>query len=258
MASGAYNLLVVGKETTLESDLGPISPRLADDGSPVLAQGEHVLWQGALNTSVLRQISNNLPLKTVWKFPVGADVWVTDRRVVYACKKFEAGEWKTALMEETGPLVAAVESAKAVAHRVGKVAVGQVWYEWPTQCLLLRNKTWLGSKAATLGMTCVDPWDDALVRLLLSDRNEAKVAEVARIVIRAIAEQRLASPVTEDARAALAAQAQNPVTQSGEHPFGTSDNSRDPFTGVGYGKAMFFTLAGATKIGAVPAKTQCG
>jgi hypothetical protein len=258
MASGGYNLVIVTKDPTLGSDLGPVFPRLADDGSPVLGQGEQVLWQGVLNVSALRQISDNLSLKTVWRFPVGADVWVTDQRVVYCCKKFEAGEWKTAFFEETGPLVAAVESAKAVAHRVGKMAVGQVWYEWPAQFLLLRNRTWLGSKAATLGVTCVDPWDDALVRLLLSDRNEAKVAEVARILIRAIAEQRLVSPLTEDARAALAAQSQNPVTQSGEHPFGTSDNSRDPFTGVAYGKAMFFTLAGATKIGEVPANRQFG
>ena len=249
MASGAYNLVIVAKGPALESDLGPVVPRVADDGSPVLGQDEHVLWRGVLNASVLRQISDDLPLKTVWKFPVGADVWVTDRRVIYSCKKFEAGEWKTAFFEETGPLVAAVESAKAVAHRVGKMAVGQVWYEWPVQFLLLRNKTRLGLKGAALGVTCVDPWDDALVRLLLSDRNEAKVANVARIVIRAIAERRLASPLTDQARAALAAQAQNPVTRSGEHPFGPSDNSRDPFSSAAYGEAMYFTLEGATKIG---------
>ncbi len=249
MGNSANNLAVVAKGPTMESDLGPVFPRFADDGSPVLGLGEHVLWQGVLNASVLRQISDNLPLKTVWKFPVGADVWVTDRRVVYSCKKFEAGEWKTAFFEETGPLVAAVESAKAVAHRVGKVAAGQVCYEWPTQFLLLRNKTWMGLKAATLGMTCVDPWDDALVRLLLSDRNEEKVADVARIVIQAIAEWRLASSLTDDTRVALIEQAQNPVTQAGEHPFGTSDNWRNPFAEAPYGKAMLFTLQGATKIG---------
>jgi hypothetical protein len=252
MASGAYNLVIVANGPTLKSDLGPVFPRLGEDGSPVLGQGEHVLWQGVLNASVLRQISDNLPLKVVWKFPVGANVWVTDRRLVYSCKKFEAGRWKTAFFEETGPLVATVESVKAVAHRVGKVAAGQVCYEWPTQFLLLRNKTWLGAKGAALGMTCVDPWDDALVRLLLSDRNETKVADVARIVIRAIAERRLASdgPLTDDKRAALAAQAQNPVTQSGEHPFGTiSQDSLNPFASAPYGKAMSFALQGATKIG---------
>jgi hypothetical protein len=249
MLTGPNNLLRVSSLRSAPSAIS-LFPQTTTAGSPVFASDEKVIWQGPLDAAVLRQKADDRPLAPIWEFPVAASVWVTNHRLLYVCKKFIAGEWKWAWTEETGVLVSAVNSIRAVSRRVGRIAVGQVRHEWPVDVLLMREKPALGRSRAVFGITCVDPWDDALVRLLLRDSDHAKVAGFTRMVIKTIGGYRLASNASIDAgtKSQLAHQIQSPVTREGEHPFGADECALDPFASRVADKPMFFVLGGAIKI----------
>lgn len=249
MLAGPNNLLRIASLRS-PPPASPVFPQTTIAGLPVFGSGEKVIWQGSLNAAVLRQKADGRPLASVWTFPVPANVWVTNHRLLYTCKKFTAGEWKWAWAEETGPLVSTVNSITAVSRRVGRIAAGQVCHEWPVDVLLMREKPGIGRIRAVFGITCVDSWDDALVRLVLRDSDHAKVAALAHTVIKTICECRVAgNPVLDaNSRSQLARQAESPMTKEGERPFGAGGCTLDPFAGQSASKPMFFLLNGAIKI----------
>jgi hypothetical protein len=250
VTAGPNNLLLI-RRLHEPSECGSMFPALDGRVSPMLDVDERVIWHGPLRTGVLRQKADGGRLILRWEFAAAADVWLTDRRVVYTCRKFTAGDWKTAWTGVEDALASSVNSITAQAHRLGRIAVGHVRHEWPIDVVLARQVPRVAKPKAVVGITCVDPWDDALVRLRFHDPDHAKMAGVARILIRTIAERRLAADgaLAPDAAATLGRQRHSPVTVDGQHPFGSGPTVADPFGGLAAGKMLAFSLPGAVKIG---------
>jgi len=253
-AAPPTNLLtVVRRDAALAG--GHLFPTMDDTGKPVFDADERTIWSGSLRAYFLRQRENGRPLVRVWELPGPAEVWLTDRRLVFTCSKFTAGDWKKMAVawiswdEFWNELITStVKTIAAEKRRHGRIAVGQVRHEWPVDVLLTRQKPRVGRQQTVLGLTCVDPWDDALVRLVLVDPSESVIAGLSRAVIQAIASHRLRESVPEEAAALLTQQEHNPVTTDGAHPLGSAPGGSEVFAGQPLKHAMTFSLPGATKI----------
>jgi hypothetical protein len=253
-AASPVNLLTVVRRDAASVG-GSLFPSMGDTGEPVFDTDERTLWSGPLRVFLLRERANGRPLVLTWEFPAPANVWLTDRRLVFSCKKFTAGDWKKLAIAWTDSvgflteaLASTVNSVTAEARRHGRIAVGQVRHEWPVNVRLTRHKPRVGRQQALLGLTCVDPWDDAQVRLLLGDSSESLIAGLAQTAVQAIAEHRLRRSVPEEAVALLTQQEAHPVTTDGRHPFGPGPESSNVFSGRPSRDALTFSLPGAAKI----------
>jgi hypothetical protein len=224
---------------------GGMFPDMGQDGQPLFATGEHTIWQGRMHVGFLRQRANNRPLDRIWELPEPAEVWMTDRRLVFTCKKFTEGDWKTAWTDWTEFLASTVNSIRAEVKRYGKRAVGQVRYEWPTSIQLMSRRVRM-RRVTYLGIDCVDPWDDAIVRLVLYDKAQEQVIGLTRMMVTANAAYRLSRSLPDGAEALLKQQAHVPVTSDQRHPFGPGESPRLPTLSLG--ETLTFPLPGAIKI----------
>lgn len=243
---GPANLLTLVPRHHASSG-GGLFPDIGEDGQPVFAADEAALWSGKLHVGLLRQRADNRPLARVWELPEPAEVWLTDRRLIFSCKKFTAGDWKTAWMGWEDFLVSAVNSISAEARRFGRQAIGQVRYEWPASLQLMSRRVKL-RQLVLLGIDCVDPWDDAVVRLVLYDKSQAPVADLTRRFVTASAAYRLHRSLPDGATTLLQQQAEYPITSDQRHPFGSSPGDSAQLTALRPGESMTFSLPGATKI----------
>ena len=219
---------------------GRIFPDIDAMGDPVFETDERIIWHDSLRISVLRQRANDRPLAVIWESPVPASVWLTDRRLVFSCKKFTSGDWKVAWMDWGELLVSTVNSVSAEIHRFGKMAIGQIRHEWPIGIFLKRLKPRIGRQLTLMGVTCIDPWDDAQVRLNLGSTSETVMTELAQAAVQAAAAHRLVRAVSPEAVEVLKQQAERPT--AGDH------RSLDAFSAVRPGESITFPLPGATKI----------
>jgi len=226
---------------------GGLFPDISEHGQPIFEPGEATIWSGRLRAGLLRQRANDRPLARVWELPEPAEVWLTDRRLVFICRKFTAGDWKTAWLDWTDLLASTVNSISAEMRRHGRVATGQVRYEWPVSLQLMSRRVNL-RQLTLLGIDCVDPWDDAVVRLVLYDKSQELVAGLARMMITANAAYRLQRSAPAGAAVLLSQHAQYPVTDDKRRPFGSAAGDSHRFTGLRPGESMTFSLPGATKI----------
>jgi hypothetical protein len=226
---------------------GGLSPDISEDGQPIFEPGEDTIWSGRLRAGLLRQRANDRPLARVWEFPVPAEVWLTDRRLVFICRKFTASDWKTAWLDWTELLASTVNSISAEMRRFGRVAIGQVRYEWPVSVQLMSRRVNM-RQLTLLGVDCVDPWDDAIVRLVLYDKSQELVADLTRMMVTANAAYRLRRSAPVGAAILLRQHTQCPITDDQRHPFGSAAGGSHRFTGLRPGESMTFSLPGATKI----------
>ncbi len=226
---------------------GGLFPDISEDGQPIFEPGERTMWSGRLRVGLLRQRANDRPLARVWELPEPAEVWLTDRRLVFICRKFTAGDWKTAWLDWTDFLASTVNSISAEMRRHGRVAIGQVRYEWPVSLQLTSRRVNM-RQLTLLGINCVDPWDDAIVRLVLYDKSQELVADLTRMMITANAAYRLHRSAPAATAVLLSQHAQYPVTDDQRHPFGSAAGDSHRFTDLRPGESMTFSLPGATKI----------
>jgi hypothetical protein len=226
---------------------GGLFPDMGQDGEPVFVTGERIIWSGRMHVGFLRQRANNRPLDRIWELPEPAEVWLTDRRLVFTCKKFTEGDWKTAWMDWTEFLASSVNSIRAELKRYGRRAVGQIRYEWPTSIELMRRRVRM-RQVSYLGVDCVDPWDDAIVRLVLFDKSAEHVAGLTRMIVTASAAYRLTRSLPAGAEALLRQQADCPVTADQTHPFGSGPGDSGQLPSLDPGATLTFPLPGAIKI----------
>jgi hypothetical protein len=243
---GPVNLLALVPRHAASAG-GGLFPDVGQDGQPVFGAGEGAVWSGKLHVALLRQRANNRPLDRIWEFPEPAEVWLTDRRLVFICKKFTAGDWKTAWLDWTDFLASAVNSIRAEMKRYGRLAVGQVRYEWPVSVELMSRRVKL-RQLIFLGIDCIDPWDDAIVRLVLYDKSEESVAGLTRKMVVANAAYRLNGSLPDGEAAVLRQQAAHPITSDQRHPFGPGPGDSQQAVALRQGETLTFSLPGATKI----------
>lgn len=115
---------------------GPAWPELDADGIPVLEPGETVHAQ--IRAS-LKFMGGSDPdrLKPRCEPDDKADVWITDRRVVYTISAYDKGARHGAFENTmTGIALKAASRGAARARRGGKIAAGQVRYEWPVDVVV--------------------------------------------------------------------------------------------------------------------------
>jgi hypothetical protein len=228
---------------------GGLFPDMDQDGQPVFAPGERTIWSGRMRVGFLRQRADNRPLDRIWELPEPAEVWLTDRRLIFTCKKFTEGDWKTAWMDWTEFLASTVNSIRAELKRHGKRAIGQIRYEWPTSIQLMSRRVRM-RQVTFVGIDCVDPWDDAIVRLVLYDKSQEHAADLARIVVSACAAYRLSRSLPDGAEALLRQQAVHPITSDQRRPFGSGPGESPQPASLSPGETLTFPLPGATKISA--------
>ncbi|MGO9077856.1 MAG: hypothetical protein ACLQDY_02285 [Streptosporangiaceae bacterium] len=234
---------------------GGLFPDISDDGQPSFESSEHTIWSGGLRVGLLRQRANDRPLARIWEFPEPAEVWLTDRRLAFICRKFTAGDWKTAWLDWTEFLASTVNSISAEMKRHGRLAIGQVRYEWPVSFQLMSRRVNM-RQITLLGVNCVDPWDGAIVRLVLYDKSQELVAHVTRMMIKANAAYRLHRSAPADAAVLLSQLAQYPITDDQRRPFGSAAGDSHRFSGLRPGESMTFSMPGATKISGWSAVSQ--
>lgn len=243
--SGPVNLLSIASRHTASGG-GGLFPDTSEVGQPIFEPGEHTIWSGRTRVGLLRQRANDRPLTRVWELPEPAELWLTDRRLVFTCRKFVASDWKTAWLDWTEFLASTVNSISVEMKRHGRVAIGQVRYEWPVNLQLMNRRVKM-RQLTLLGINCVDPWDDAIVRLVLYDKSQEVVADLTRMMVTANAAYRLRRSGSA-AAVLLRKQAQYPVTDDQRHPFGSAAGDSHRFTGLRPGELMTFSLPGAIKI----------
>ncbi|MFN8105171.1 MAG: hypothetical protein U0U69_11980 [Acidimicrobiia bacterium] len=111
-------------------------PELDSNGIPVLEPGEAVHAQMRASIKFKRGADPDR-LRVLWEPDDKADVWITDRRVVYAITKYDKGAYHGAFTNSmTGAALKAVSRGVARARRGGKIAAGQVRYEWPVDVVV--------------------------------------------------------------------------------------------------------------------------
>jgi hypothetical protein len=112
----------------------------ADTSTPRLEAGEPVLLQFWATVSQHGYVNGHWT-KT-WDLPEPCQVTVTDRRVVYVCRKFQKGSsWVG--FGVVGATVAgtamAISAVRARRRRAGRAAVGQLRHEWLVSAILRRH-----------------------------------------------------------------------------------------------------------------------
>ena len=159
-------------------------PSVGDNREPVLEDGEtlHKTWRGLMQ---FWTADGKLPLRKVWASPKSANFWLTDRRIVYVLEKYDIGS--TAYMDipgVTGGALALGSRTIAKMKRHGKVAAGQIRFDWPASVLRYERRGVLGNVLDRyLAVDCAS--EDAVLRTLLHFSKGD--GELEKTVIQAIA-----------------------------------------------------------------------
>jgi hypothetical protein len=140
-------------------------PALTPEGQLRLADGEVTRWRARATVSEARpNPARGTQLEDVWKLPEPADIVITDRRLAFTCRKFEKGS----VWFGTGVAALALTGASALlaaGKRRGRIAAGQVRFEWPRD-VTLQTLRLLGRPAGVLLVTCGN--GDLLTRLMIT------------------------------------------------------------------------------------------
>jgi hypothetical protein len=102
-------------------DLYPVP---TDKLSFELEEGEAIAWQGSADLMGLRAASRGGD-KVAWSLSSPADLFITNRRLVYLCRKFEKGK-QHLFSGGVGSAMMVGSTVKAAIHRHGRVAAGHV------------------------------------------------------------------------------------------------------------------------------------
>jgi len=187
-------------------------PGLSPDGQWHLNQDETVIWEGPGHLSQHR-LSPKGWVET-WQLPGPAEITATTERLLYLCQKFEKGRnWIGGGM--LGTALSAGSHLRSAARRHGKVAIGQVRYQWPAGVVLETNVAAIGATDTYVGLHCQDSTGNVRVRVRLPKREAPDVAE---LLVRQIADFRLQhpyirSPMPPQAAADLRAQSEEPTAE---------------------------------------------
>jgi hypothetical protein len=166
-------------------------PDVADDKTPAIEAGEVLRgsWKGALQ---FWSADAKHSLRKVWEPPERANVWVTDRRILYTVDKYDWGAnyGKSGI----GLAVTTVSRTVAKGRRRGKMAAGQIRFEWPASVLRYESQNPLGFVARFVGLDCGA--SNALMRTLIRLRKED--TGLPDQIIRDVAARRLATSESLD------------------------------------------------------------
>lgn len=142
--------------------------------SLVLEDGENVLWRGAAKVATDKKVAD-ARLQEIWELPEPAEVLISDRRVAYICERYDTGSsWVGggAIGLSLALTATAISKKKAANRRQGKVAIGQVRYEWPMN--VMYYSSWLGNShmSTFVGLSCFDGPDMVRLKLKLGVGEE--------------------------------------------------------------------------------------
>jgi hypothetical protein len=178
-------MLAVGEPGTPEQGYWP---SVGEDRAPVLDAGETVqqTWNGLVHFWAAGATGS---LHKVWESPKRAAVWMTDRRIVYVLEKYDIGTSRYFdLGSVTGGAMTLGSRTIAKMKRHGKVAAGQVRFEWPASVLRFDRQNILGKVLDRyLGFDCASS-DGVLRTLIHFGKSDGDLEDTA---IRAVANYRL-------------------------------------------------------------------
>src|SRR6266567_2193965 len=157
-------------------------PSFDTDGEVILEPDEETLWTGEAQLMQAKQPEGS----KIWALPASAEIIATDQRLIYSCWKYDKGAtWSGTSV--TAQVLTAGSRMHAVARRRGKVAAGQVRYQWPMNVIYSINRTLVGTVSYVL-LTCQVGQQNVGLRLEV-DRHVG--AELSELLVRAIARYRL-------------------------------------------------------------------
>ena len=215
-------------------------PAMTADGLVRLSADETIRWRGRATVaeSCRRQGRGS---ERVWSLTEPADILVTDQRLVFSCGKFQKGSTWFGFGMIGAPVALAatgISHARAVRRRQGKIAAGQVRFEWPANVMLQTQKV-LGSPTGVLVLTCVEEEATTFLHLTMtrsvtSYQPDHVAADVAQGLASDIARFRLSL------RAAWLEPAQLEELQA----------LRDAPAATAAGESLVYRLPGALRLGA--------
>jgi hypothetical protein len=144
-------------------------PAMTPDGQVRLSADETIRWRGRATASESRRRQGQAS-ETVWSLTEPADILITDQRLVFSCARFEKGSTWFGFGMIGAPVALAatgISHARAARRRQGKIAAGQVRFEWPLNVTLQTQKV-LGSPTGVVLLTCVDEGTTAFLRLTMT------------------------------------------------------------------------------------------
>lgn len=215
-------------------------PAMTSDGQVRLKADETIRWRGRARVSESCRRQGQAS-EDVWSLTEPADILVTDQRLVFSCAKFEKGStwWGMGMIGAPVALAATgISHARAARRRQGKVAAGQVRFEWPLNVVLQTQKV-LGSPMGVLLLTCADEGATTFLHLTMtrsvtSYQPDHVAADVAQGLASDIARFRLSL------RAAWLEPAQLEELQA----------QRDAPAATATGESLIYRLPGALRLGA--------
>jgi hypothetical protein len=215
-------------------------PTMTPDGQVRLSADETIRWRGRATVSESRRHQGQAS-ERVWSLTEPADILVTDQRLVFSCAKFQKGSTWFGFGMIGAPVALAatgISHARAARRRQGKVAVGQIRFEWPLNVTLQTQKV-LGSPTGVLSLTCVDEGATTFLHLTMtrsvtSYQPDHVAADVAQGLASDIARFRLSL------RAASLEPAQLEELQA----------QRDAPAATVTGESLVYRLPGALRLGA--------
>jgi hypothetical protein len=171
-----FNLLTIQELDNPPKD-AKLYPIIDTDGGILLDDDENVVWQHRVNPARMTRKSTGL----LWKLQ-DVDVTITNKRLIYTCKKFKKGSTWFGL--GAGELVAGAfmiaSHIKAAAQRRGKVATGHVRYEWVGG--LSQNVSWAGGSLSVIMMD-----SSATLTLALYAMSKQTIAEMTDALLQQVA-----------------------------------------------------------------------
>jgi hypothetical protein len=193
-----------------------VYPAITADLQCRLAPGETMLWHGTATVSCLQEGGKSL--EQVWELPA-CDVLVTNQRLVYLCPNFTKGSTAWGF----GPLgiavaliVMAVSHLRAANRRRGRVATGQVRFQWPTGLTVESRTAFTGAVDTYVVLRCEQANSGPLYLRLWSSSYDAM--QLAPFLVSRIAQFRLdfpyLQPLTEAQLDKLKEQAVQPASRS--------------------------------------------
>jgi hypothetical protein len=180
-----------------------------------LAPGETVLWSSIATVGCLH--SDGGILRQTWELEA-CHILVTDQRLAYLCPKFTKGStaWGFGPVGIAAALVITSAShLRAANRRRGRVAAGQIRFQWPTQVTVESRTAVIGVVDKYLTLRCERAGAGPLHLRLWSGKYDAAV--LAPFLVSRIAQFRLTfpyrQPLTDAQRTALGHQAVRPVSR---------------------------------------------
>ncbi|MDQ2906339.1 MAG: hypothetical protein M3Y81_22695 [Chloroflexota bacterium] len=129
-----YSLLTIQKLSDQPKDASEY-PIFSDGWQLTLTDNERIVWQGSASALSGLQMVNGTWRK-VAQVRANTQVIITDKRLVYICRKYrKGGMWFGGLL---AVFLTLAEMSIAVLVRYGKAAVGQVRYEF-AQAILAKS-----------------------------------------------------------------------------------------------------------------------